>query len=416
MGKQIQPDKFISTISEKLLSKYVISTRKCIDMEHSHEYHLLGKGKEGRVYLCISNKDFQKYAVKIIKKEIIQNNKKFKTQLDIAASLNHKHITKVYEYISDDKYYYIIMEYAPYGDLLEMLVTVQLTKKQIKTYFMQIVSAIEYLHGKGIVHRDIKFDNILVFNKKTIKLTDFGFTKYVIDGETYSNNEKNKDNNTTKLTQSHTMCGTPEYACQKILKGVDYKPIESDMWSLGVILYGLIVGRFPWKGESVHERAYHASRCSIEFPKNFPQEYMEIITGLLNSENQISIEAIKKHKLFSNFVVENNPDSVIYKERYIDTFIISKMEQMGLNVNEALISIYNGENSIYTTVYHKIVQEMKQLAEPRQVALTTNTRSTTLPELMPNNEEDIEIIKFRTPQPRKKRIGRTRKSKGSNFV
>lgn len=123
------------------------------------------------------------------------------------------------------------MEYCSNGSLLDFLSTAgTITEKLAKEYFRQLIAAIEYCHVRGIVHRDIKCENLLFDSDFTLKLVDFGFARKFKKGD---------------LLQ--TFCGSYAYASPEILKQRPYKPQPVDLWACGVVLYVMIFGKLPFR-------------------------------------------------------------------------------------------------------------------------------------------------------------------------
>ena len=116
-------------------------------------------------------------------------------------------------------------------------------------YFKQIVQAIDYCQSKNICHRDIKLENILTIKEDIVKLIDFGFA--VI---------------TNKETYQTLLCGSPSYMAPEIVKREKYIAQYSDIWSLGVLLYSMLYGRFPFKGKTQKELFENIKKCQVEFP------------------------------------------------------------------------------------------------------------------------------------------------------
>ena len=112
----------------------------------------------------------------------------------------------------------------------------RLEEHELKPIFRQIVKAVQYCHQKGIAHRDIKLENILIMNKKLIKLIDFGF----------SINIKNKG-------RLNLFCGTPSYMPPEIVSKVAYYGKPADIWALGILLFKMLTGNFPFKGRNDRE-------------------------------------------------------------------------------------------------------------------------------------------------------------------
>ncbi|XP_070535257.1 testis-specific serine/threonine-protein kinase 1-like [Ptychodera flava] len=143
------------------------------------------------------------------------------------------------------------MEKANKGDLLENI------KKQghfvedtAKKLFHQLVDGVMYLHSKNIVHRDLKCENILMVDTNVLKIGDFGFARTVTDD-----------------VLSDTFCGSAAYAPPEILQGIPYNPKIAEMWSLGVILYIILVGMMPYDDSDVKAMIKTQLKCKIGFPE-----------------------------------------------------------------------------------------------------------------------------------------------------
>ncbi|XP_055839474.1 uncharacterized protein LOC129907342 [Episyrphus balteatus] len=201
----------------------------------------LGKGHFARVQEATHIHLNVKVAVKVltfrdVKEEYIIKN--MRREAKILSKVSHPNIVYLFETITTAKRYYIITELVNGGDLCTFITsqrTGKLDEKQTRPLARQIISAVAHLHERGIVHRDLKMENILLDNtKETVKLVDFGLSNYRRGVELL-----------------HTHCGSPEYAAPELyISGRQYGP-EVDIWSLGVIFYGMLVGKLPF--ESWHK-------------------------------------------------------------------------------------------------------------------------------------------------------------------
>ena len=144
-------------------------------------------------------------------------------------------IVKIYETFETNHHFCIAMEYICAGDLLNFIKKrTKLSEQTAKFIFKQIILAIQFIHSKKIIHRDIKLDNILIDLDNKIKLCDFGVSKFL---------------NSTKLFDQ---CGTPAYIAPEILRNEGYD-FSVDVWSAGVVLYAMLSGNVPFKGKNVQE-------------------------------------------------------------------------------------------------------------------------------------------------------------------
>lgn len=127
------------------------------------------------------------------------------------------------------------MEYAANGSLLEIIRRDSvIDEPRARKWFKQLVEAVDYCHSRGVVHRDIKCENLLLNSDFDIKLSDFGFAK------------GNMKITNGQIPLSNTFCGSYAYASPEILKGIPYHPQYSDIWSMGVVLFAMVYGRLPF--------------------------------------------------------------------------------------------------------------------------------------------------------------------------
>ena len=196
----------------------------------------LGKGSYAVVQLAIHRKTKEKYAIKIYSNELFSDPVKrntVKNEINILKQLNHNNIMKLYDVIDTSRYLYLIQEYINGISLLEIIKSEKnkyIEQKRAIKLFLQILKAISYCQSKNINHRDIKLENILVIEDNIVKIIDFGFA-VISDKETYHK----------------FFCGTPSYMSPEIVNREKYIAQYSDIWSLGVLLYTMLYGRFPFR-------------------------------------------------------------------------------------------------------------------------------------------------------------------------
>lgn len=163
----------------------------------------LGKGSFGKVKLALHTPSGEKIAIKILEKEMIKKDEdlmRIRREIKILSQARHPNIIQLYEVIETNKYFFFLMEFAEQGELAEYIESRnKLSEEESAKFFIQLVSAVQYLHKLGCAHRDVKPSNILVDWKGDLKLIDFGL------GNEYEADERLK-----------TACGSPCYAAPEV--------------------------------------------------------------------------------------------------------------------------------------------------------------------------------------------------------
>ncbi|XP_066426054.1 RAC-beta serine/threonine-protein kinase isoform X2 [Molothrus aeneus] len=210
---------------------------------------LLGKGTFGKVILVREKASGRCYAMKILRKEVV-----------IAKALK-------YAFQTSDRLCFV-MEYANGGELFFHLSRERVfPEPRARFYGAEIVSALEYLHSRDVVYRDIKLENLMLDKDGHIKITDFGLCKEgVTDG-----------------TTMRTFCGTPEYLAPEVLEDNDYGRAV-DWWGLGVVMYEMLCGRLPFYNQD-HERLFELILLEeLRFPRSLGPESRSLLAGLLKKD------------------------------------------------------------------------------------------------------------------------------------
>jgi len=257
----------------------------------------LGVGGFGRVELVkCRGKPSAAFALKCLKKQHIvetQQQEHVFSEKNILMSCRHHFITRLYKTFKDKKYIYMLMEASLGGELWTILRDRGwFDDSTAKFYIACVVSAFEYLHGHGIIYRDLKPENLLLDKQGYIKMVDFGFSKNVDGGR-----------------KTWTFCGTPEYVAPEIIlnKGHDR---AVDFWSLGILMYELLAGTPPFsasdpmkvyniilRGFDQIDVPRHISRTAVTLMKRFCKENPVERIGYQKD----GVQDIKKHRWFQGF-------------------------------------------------------------------------------------------------------------------
>ena len=248
-----------------------ISRREDINRYYDIKQKVLGEGASGVV--CIGEKNGVQYAIKKIRKDKIKSFKPFISEAEISLQLKHENIITYYEIFEDSEYISYVMDLGEGGDLFDFIVGCplgHLPADIVIDLLIQIFGVVDYLHSvKGIVHRDLKPENFMIkinaYNKPQIKLIDFGFAAYIP-----KNGEKLRE-----------YLGTREYAAPEILEETGYRE-KVDEWAIGVIMFNMLTGFEPFKGETPSEIKDSVLYATIKFDKIEDVDLREICSKLLN--------------------------------------------------------------------------------------------------------------------------------------
>ena len=276
---------------------------------------LLGEGSFGKVHLTKKEGDSKKYATKELDREEIDSSEAKKyliNEIRILQSLNHPNIVKFVDIKKTKKHYYIMMEFCNGGELSKNLEKYMIKNgtafpEELVQHFMrQIIDAFKYIHGKKIIHRDVKLDNILLhfdneedkknFNlmKAQVKIIDFGFSCI------YNDIKK-------------SILGSPINMDPLILKkltdstgatrelGYD---MSADIWSIGTICYEMLIGKSAFDSNDIKELSDKIEKGAYKVPTNISAELVSFLNGMLQYEgkNRLNAEQLSRHAFLTKDV------------------------------------------------------------------------------------------------------------------
>eukprot|EP00834_Sanchytrium_tribonematis_P004878 NODE_264_length_11354_cov_1.067170.p3 type:complete len:434 gc:universal NODE_264_length_11354_cov_1.067170:4469-5770(+) len=298
----------------------------------------LGYGNFSKVKLARHVRTNQYVAIKIMQKSKIGKDslQKAGREIKVMRLLNHPHIVKLDEVIETTTHLYLILEYCSGGDIFDYIeLNGKLNESESRKFFKQIVSAIEYCHGRHVLHRDLKLENLLLDDHMNIKVADFGFTN------TYKKDRK-----------LLTSCGSPPYAAPELFLGKPYYGPEIDVWSLGVVLFAMSCGNLPFSGKNIQEIRREVLRGKVAYPKHLTDDCVDLISRILVPDPQLryNLNDIKNHIWMNQLDgKECVPDSKNCKSTVSSIHLFEKSDQISFgidklpNIFDAFISQNNQE-------------------------------------------------------------------------
>lgn len=286
-------------------------------LQRFKQTNFLGKGGFAKVYTVIEQDTQEIYAAKVIAKSSLQKKRtkdKLASEIRIHSMLKHKHIVKYVMFFEDSTSCYILMELCNNKSLADLIkARRRLTEPEVRFYMMQLLEAVSYMHSKRVIHRDLKLGNIFLNDDLHIKIGDFGLATRL-----QHENDRRR-----------TLCGTPNYIAPEILeRGDNGHSYEADIWSAGVILYTLLIGKPPFETNCVQATYKRIKENDYAFPEGVEISHSakSLIRKILTSipEERPTLQEIMSDEFFNSYIPHSLPVSALST---IPTFSSSRMAQ-----------------------------------------------------------------------------------------
>ncbi|XP_051466436.1 rho-associated protein kinase 1 isoform X3 [Apus apus] len=288
---------------DNFLNRYKDTVNKMRDLRMKAEDYevvkVIGRGAFGEVQLVRHKSSRRVYAMKLLSKfEMIKRSDSafFWEERDIMAFANSPWVVQLFYAFQDDRYLYMVMEYMPGGDLVNLMSNYDVPEKWARFYTAEVVLALDAIHSMGFIHRDVKPDNMLLDKAGHLKLADFGTCM-----------KMNKEG----MVRCDTAVGTPDYISPEVLKsqgGDGYYGRECDWWSVGVFLYEMLVGDTPFYADSLvgtySKIMNHKNSLTFPDDNEISKEAKNLICAFLTDREvrlgRNGVDEIKRHLFFKN--------------------------------------------------------------------------------------------------------------------
>ncbi|CCD23055.1 cAMP-dependent protein kinase catalytic subunit TPK1 NDAI_0B00210 [Naumovozyma dairenensis CBS 421] len=253
----------------------------------------LGTGSFGRVHLIRSIHNGRFYALKVLKKHTIVKLKQVEHTNDerlMLSVVNHPFLVRMWGTFQDCEQIFMIMDYIEGGELFSLLRKSQRFPNPVaKFYAAEVCLALDYLHSLDIIYRDLKPENILLDKNGHIKITDFGFAKYVPD-------------------ITYTLCGTLDYIAPEVVSTKPYNK-SVDWWSFGILIYEMLAGYTPFYDSNTMKTYENILNSKLKFPEFFHEDVRDLLSKLITKDLserlgnlQNGTDDVKSHPWFSEVV------------------------------------------------------------------------------------------------------------------
>ena len=304
----------------------------------------LGNGAFATVRLATHIKTKEIVAIKIFDKQKLREKDKIQLEreINILKKVKHRNIVNLYNVVNSKNSIYLIMEYIKGIELFFYVNDKKrLSEAEACQYFQQIISGIEYLEKLKIVHRDIKLENIIIENKKNIKIIDFGLSNIY-----------------PKNNILFSSCGSPCYASPEMIMGKNYTGSGIDIWSSGIVLFAMLAGYLPFVDNDEQKMYKKIVEGKLYFPQQISNSAKDLLQKLLEKDplKRISISEIKKHPWFKKGDIKLNMSPGLMMNEIItpiDLDIISLMvNKYGYDEKEIKIDLLKNKHNYTTTTYY----------------------------------------------------------------
>ena len=331
----------INQIKTEIYEKEMKNYRKARKKQSIRDYEsisIIGRGAFGEVHVCREKETGKIVAIKKIKKDILIIKNQIihvRNEQLFMSNVKSPWIVDLKASFQEDDFLYLVMEYCPGGDLMNLLIERDvLTEEEAKFYLAELILSIESIHKLDCIHRDIKPDNILIDSTGHIKLSDFGLAK--ISEKIFENRHDINSNTIYHHNKNYSCVGTAYYVAPEVLNKKGYGP-EIDWWSAGIIFYEMLIGYAPFCSKDTSEVCYKVLNWKkffkIPSKVKISSEAEDLIIKLINNSNKRlgknGADEIKKHPFFNgldwNNIRKIKPPFIPkikyeYDTKYFETF------------------------------------------------------------------------------------------------
>ncbi|CAM0145050.1 unnamed protein product [Urochloa decumbens] len=250
----------------------------------------IGEGTFAKVRIAKNMETGEHVAIKIIDKAKVQKHKlveQIRREICTMKLIQHPNVVRLYEVMGSKTRIYIILEFIMGGELHDIVATSgRLKEDEARRYFQQLINAVDYCHSRGVYHRDLKLENLLLDINGNLKISDFGLSAI-------SDQVKNDG-------LLHTTCGTPNYVAPEVIDDKGYDGALADLWSCGVILFVLLAGYLPFEDDNIASLYKKISEAQFTCPSWLSAGAKRLITKILdpNPSTRIKVPQVLKDPWF----------------------------------------------------------------------------------------------------------------------
>ncbi|CAH1777992.1 unnamed protein product [Owenia fusiformis] len=355
----------------------------------------LGEGSFAKVKEALHTLTGEKVAVKVIDKKKAKEDayvrKNLRREGKLLQVVRHPNVVQLYEVMETENSYYIVTELCRGGDLMDHICKKKrLDEREVRRYIRQIISAVDYLHTAGILHRDLKVENLLLDANNDIKIIDFGLSNAV--------RVSNTKDGSRMAEFCVTQCGSPAYAAPELLGNKKYGP-KVDVWSIGVNMYAMLTGNLPFTVEPFNIKSLHTKMLNADMnplPDNITTPCKDLIKKLLtpDPESRTTLAEAMKHEWIldeNKHALESAPfPNKIHNDELNENVMKHMTENMDFKLSEVIKFVVGNIPNSATTTYHllnnKLIVYHRQNVKKDRGKETSKKRLSVAPQVSPGSE------------------------------
>lgn len=284
----------------------------------------IGEGAFSLVKLVWNEENHQYFACKVVPRERLNSpalQARFEIEIRINQQLHHPGIVKLYDLLSDEHNYYVIMEYCPNGDFFQYIVDREYLPEELaRPIVRQILESLQYIHSLNITHRDLKPENLLLDASCRVKMSDFGLSRFIGNDGLVG-----------------TPCGSPCYASPECISGLPYDGKTTDVWSLGVIMFAMVTGQLPWTKRNQAELFAQIKQGQYVLPDWLSESCQSFISGLMtvDCKKRLTIEQAYHHEWLCGTPFQwpfRMPPSKVVSLRMVDKYFDKEISEVDFHL------------------------------------------------------------------------------------
>ncbi|PHJ25495.1 aurora kinase [Cystoisospora suis] len=281
-----EEDEYVGPSSEETLQGCKIDDFELADPRFGGDASLLGRGTYGVVRKLRHKRTGKVYAVKSIEKEnVVRAGMVSQVEFELLVQkdlLRHRNVLRCFACVEDSDQVHLILEYCSRGDLYTRIRSQPLRRlgeQEAFIYFSQLVNGLHYLHSRGVMHRDLKLENLLLDGKNVLKIADLGWCGSVLG-----------------KAKNFNFCGTLDYLAPEMIKGAGHD-WRVDLWGAGILLYEMLDGKPPFQSTRHLELVQQVLKAKVNLGPHIAPDAGDLITKLLryDPEERITLHTLPQH-------------------------------------------------------------------------------------------------------------------------